>query len=104
MPSAFQSVCQRKAAIELNILGGRKGNIPQRVPLPPPVYGASSFSSSKTSRATSFSLPSFTNPSHTSYEPSVPSYYGDSSSVGTAPPTPNSTYDNQVCKLLSCHL
>ncbi|KAM1918739.1 hypothetical protein FF1_023342 [Malus domestica] len=90
---------QYKATIELNILGGRKGDIPQRVPLPPPVYGVSSFGSSKTSRATSFSSPSFTKPSPTSYEPSVPPYYGDSSSVGTAPPAPSSTYDNQVCPI-----
>ncbi|XP_068335277.1 E3 ubiquitin-protein ligase RGLG2-like [Pyrus communis] len=91
---------QYKATLELSILGGRKGNIPERVPLPPPVYGASSFSSSKPSRGTSFSTPSFTKPSQTtSYERSVPPYYGDSSSVGTAPSAPSSTYDNQVCPI-----
>ncbi|KAM2479148.1 hypothetical protein PS1_002915 [Malus domestica] len=63
------------------------------------MYGASSFSSSKTSRATSFSSPSFTKPSHTSYEPSVPPYYGNSSFIGIAPLAPSSTYDNQVCPI-----
>ncbi|KAM1428510.1 hypothetical protein ACFX2I_044828 [Malus domestica] len=91
---------QYKATLELSLLGGRKGNIPERVPLPPPVYGASSFSSSKPSRGTGFSTPSFTKPSQTtSYEPSVPPYYGDSSSVGTAPSAPSSTYDHQVCPI-----
>ncbi|KAH0984931.1 hypothetical protein GBA52_012108 [Prunus armeniaca] len=94
---------QYKATIELNILGGRIGASPQRVPLPPPsVLPASSFSSSKPSRSTSYSSPSFNSskPSQsTSFEPSVPPYYGDSTSVGTAPPAPSSTYDNQVCPI-----
>lgn len=81
---------------------GRIGASPQRVPLPPPsVLPASSFSSSKPSRSTSYSSPSFNSskPSQsTSFEPSVPPYYGDSTSVGTAPPAPSSTYDNQVCE------
>ncbi|KAA8548164.1 hypothetical protein F0562_004575 [Nyssa sinensis] len=76
---------QYKATIELEILGGRKGNAPERVPLPPPMYGASSFSSSKPSRSTS-------------YQQSSP-HYGHSSPVGTAPPAPSSTYDNQLCPI-----
>lgn len=63
---------------------GRNENVPERIALPPPIYGAtSSFNSSKPSRTTSF-------------QPSVPPYPGDSSPVGTAPPAPSSTYDNQV--------
>lgn len=77
---------QYKATIELNILGGRKGNVPERVALPPPVYGASSYSSSKGSRSTSF-------------QQSPPPYYAQSTPVGTAPPVTNSTYDQQLCPI-----
>ncbi|KAG5534792.1 hypothetical protein RHGRI_022789 [Rhododendron griersonianum] len=45
---------QYKATIELNILGGRKGNVYERVPLPPPVNDVTSFTSTKSSRSTSF--------------------------------------------------
>lgn len=80
---------QYKATIELSILGSQKGKSPHRVPLPPPAYGASSFSSSKASHFTSFK-PSV---------PSVPAYHEESTSVGSAPPAPTSTYDNQVCPI-----
>lgn len=80
---------QYKATIELNILGSQMGKSPQRVPLPPPVYGASSFSSSKPSHSTSFK-PSV---------PSVPAYHEESTSVSSAPPASTSTYDNQVCPI-----
>lgn len=67
---------------------GRKGDAPERVPLPTPMYyGATSFfNSSKPSRTTSF-------------QPSVPPYPEDSSPVGTAPPATSSTFDNQVLGL-----
>ncbi|XP_059640599.1 E3 ubiquitin-protein ligase RGLG2 isoform X2 [Cornus florida] len=77
---------QYKATIELNILGGRKGNAPERIPLPPPVYGAASFCSSKSFQSTSF-------------QQSSSPYHGHSSPVGTAPSAPTSTYDNQVCPI-----
>ncbi|CAK9180435.1 unnamed protein product [Ilex paraguariensis] len=77
---------QYKATIEFNILGSRKGNAPERFPLPTPVYGAASFRSSKPSCSTSFKL-------------SSPPYYGNSSPVGTAPSAPSSTYDNQLCPI-----
>ncbi|XP_021890361.1 E3 ubiquitin-protein ligase RGLG2 [Carica papaya] len=77
---------QYKATIELNLLGRRKENIPQRVPLPPPLYGAASFSSLKPSR-----IPSF--------QPSVPSYPSESRPVSSAPPATSSTYDNQLCPI-----
>ncbi|PON34234.1 hypothetical protein TorRG33x02_353670, partial [Trema orientale] len=80
---------QYKATIEFNVLGNQKGKSPQRVPLPPPVYGASSFTSSKPSHSTSFK-PSV---------PSVPSYPLESTSASSAPPAPTSTYDNQVCPI-----
>ncbi|PRQ54066.1 putative transcription factor C2H2 family [Rosa chinensis] len=89
---------QYKATIELNLLGGQKGNSPHRVPLPPPLHGASFNSSKPLYGASSFSS---SKPSH---EPSVPPYYEDSSSFSTAsappaPPASSSTYDNQVCPI-----
>ncbi|XWS30423.1 hypothetical protein CRYUN_Cryun24cG0116500 [Craigia yunnanensis] len=95
---------QYKATIELSILGGRKGNVPERVALPPPTYGAASFNSSKPSHSTSFQYgsASFSNskPSHpSSFQPSVPPYPEDSSPVSSAPPAPSSTYDSQLCPI-----
>ncbi|KAF5958826.1 hypothetical protein HYC85_006051 [Camellia sinensis] len=77
---------QYKATIELNVLGGRKGNVPERVPLPPPVYSAPSFSSSKSSCSSNFQ------------QSSAP-YHGHSSPVSTAPPASSSTFDNQLCPI-----
>jgi E3 ubiquitin-protein ligase RGLG len=105
---------QYKATLELNILGGRKGNAPERVPLPPPAYGAAPFSSSKPSRSSSFAKSSSSYPENSpsfpkssssypenspSFPPSPPYSYGHSSPVGTAPPVTNSTFDNQVCPI-----
>ncbi|KAK2969753.1 hypothetical protein RJ640_028033 [Escallonia rubra] len=77
---------QYKATIELNLLGSRKGNAPERVPLPTPIHGAPSFSSSKPSRSTTF-------------QQSSPPHYGHSSPVGTAPPISSSTFDNLLCPI-----
>ncbi|KAG7016218.1 E3 ubiquitin-protein ligase RGLG2, partial [Cucurbita argyrosperma subsp. argyrosperma] len=80
---------QYKATIELGILGGCKGLSPQRVALPPPVYGTTaSFSSSKPTWSSS-------------YEPSVPSFPGNGhpTTTSTAPPVTSSTYDNQLCPI-----
>ncbi|CAJ1974986.1 unnamed protein product [Sphenostylis stenocarpa] len=75
---------QYKATLELNILGARRGKEIDRVPLPPPLYGASSFNSPKTSRQNSFC-------------PSAPSSRHD---VSTNPPaTSASASDNQVCPI-----
>ncbi|XP_030530849.1 E3 ubiquitin-protein ligase RGLG2-like isoform X2 [Rhodamnia argentea] len=76
---------QYKATIELNILGGRKGNAPRRVALPPP-HGVPSFSNPKTSRSMSF-------------EPSVEPYYETKGHVTATPPATTSTYDNQICPI-----
>ncbi|KAM7506567.1 hypothetical protein LguiA_017020 [Lonicera macranthoides] len=79
---------QYKATIELNILGNQKGNSLQRVPLPPPVYGAHSFSrrSPKPSCSTSF-------------QPSSSPYGDRTSPVGTVPPVSSSAFDNQLCPI-----
>lgn len=63
---------QYKATIELNLLGGRNGSIPERIPLPPPVQSGSSFFNSR--------IPSF--------EPSVPTY-----------PISSGADDSQLCPI-----
>jgi len=57
-------------------------------------YGSASFDTSKPYGSASFGS---AKPSHaTGFETSAPSYYDNSDVVGTAPPAPSSTYDNQV--------
>ncbi|KAH1077518.1 hypothetical protein GYH30_052853 [Glycine max] len=68
---------QYMAAIELNLLGSRQANAPQRHALPPPTYS---------SRAARF-------------EPSIPPQHGNSHPFATAPSAPSSTYDNQLCPI-----
>lgn len=77
---------QYKATMELHLLGRPRGNVPDRHPLPPPSYRASSFSSSKPSHSTSFKT-------------SSPSYNAYSSPASTAPPVAHSTYDNLLCPI-----
>ncbi|KAJ4829763.1 E3 ubiquitin-protein ligase rglg2 [Turnera subulata] len=77
---------QYKATIELNILGRRNGNISERVALPPPDYGASSFTGSKPSRSTSF-------------KPNVSPYQVESQPASSAPPISSSANDH----LVSCY-
>ncbi|KAF8399804.1 hypothetical protein HHK36_015675 [Tetracentron sinense] len=73
---------QYKATLELNLLGSRRGMAPDRVPLPPPLYGAAaSFSSSKPSHSSSFTK-------------SASPYHGYDTTIGTAPPA-SSAFDNQ---------
>ncbi|EEF47612.1 E3 ubiquitin-protein ligase RGLG2 [Ricinus communis] len=104
---------QYKATIELGILGQRTGNCPERVPLPPPIRGASSFSNSpKPSQSSSFQqrAPSYSGydasgPSYSGYDGSVPSYSGQDTVVAgydtpvNTNPHASSTYDNQVCPI-----
>ncbi|CAN1321845.1 E3 ubiquitin-protein ligase RGLG1 [Linum perenne] len=75
---------QYKATMELNLLGRRKGNVPRRVALPPPVpvHGSTSFSSNKSFQSTSLN-------------PTVPTYEPDSHPISSAPPVETSTYENQ---------
>ncbi|CAI0454744.1 unnamed protein product [Linum tenue] len=87
---------QYKATMELGLLGRRKGNIPQRVALPPPVYGSSSFSNSKSFQSTTSSK-SF-QPT-TSFNPTVPVYEPDTHPISSAPPVTSSTYENQLCPI-----
>ncbi|XP_059657205.1 E3 ubiquitin-protein ligase RGLG2-like [Cornus florida] len=75
---------QYKATLELNILGAHRGKAIDRIPLPPPHYGASSFGMSKPSQSGSF-------------HPSAPSDTPDVV-VGTSRPA-SSTSDNHVCPI-----
>ncbi|XP_061362149.1 E3 ubiquitin-protein ligase RGLG2-like [Gastrolobium bilobum] len=78
---------QYKATLELNILGARRGKDIDRIPLPPPQYGAASFNSPKSSRQNSFC-------------PTAPSLRHD---AGTNPPA-SSASDSHVCPIcLSNH-
>jgi len=80
---------QYKATMELNLLGGRKGNAPERFPLPPPVYGAASFNDIKPSKAASF-------------QKGTSSYYDYSSipeTAPSAPSAPSTSFDYQVCPI-----
>ncbi|KAH6770565.1 RING domain ligase2 [Perilla frutescens var. hirtella] len=54
LSSLMEIPSQYKATLELNILGASRGKGVDRVPLPPPLYGAASFSAPKPSRSGSF--------------------------------------------------
>ncbi|VVB14481.1 unnamed protein product [Arabis nemorensis] len=89
--SALMEIPQQyKATLELNLLGRRNGNIPERFPLPPPMHGgSSSYNSPKAS-----GLPSF--------KPSVPPYPTESYYPLRSSPTPPATTsasDNQLCPI-----
>ncbi|KAL3813835.1 hypothetical protein ACJIZ3_015103 [Penstemon smallii] len=78
---------QYKATIELNLLGGRKGNAPERFALPPPVYGPAFGSATKPSLPTNF-------------EHSTSSYYEHNISADSAPSAPpSSIYEHQICPI-----
>ncbi|KAL1553351.1 E3 ubiquitin-protein ligase rglg1 [Salvia divinorum] len=80
---------QYKATIELNLLGGRKGNIPERIALPPPVYGTAAFGGiSQPSRSPA-----------DAYQYSSSSYYKYTAPAATAPPAASSNYEHQICPI-----
>ncbi|XP_010519134.1 PREDICTED: E3 ubiquitin-protein ligase RGLG2-like [Tarenaya hassleriana] len=70
---------QYKATLELNLLGARRGKGIDRIPLPPPVYGTSSFNPPKPTQP------------HNNYTPSAPS--------STARPPVNLRTDNNDCPI-----
>ncbi|XP_022729328.1 E3 ubiquitin-protein ligase RGLG2-like [Durio zibethinus] len=80
---------QYKATIELNILGTSSGKAIDRVPLPPPLYGAGSFSYSKPSQSSSF-------------RPTAPSSGRHDTPARTSPPA-SSASDNRVCPICLCN-
>ncbi|CAA0823441.1 E3 ubiquitin-protein ligase RGLG2 [Striga hermonthica] len=82
---------QYKAALELNLLGGRKGNIIERVALPPPVYGSTFGSNTNPSRANTFQRSS-----SPYYESNFPADAAPSAPTSTAP---SSNYEHQICPI-----
>ncbi|OMO60308.1 von Willebrand factor, type A [Corchorus capsularis] len=95
---------QYKATIELGLLGRRKGNTSERIPLPPPLYGGSSFNSPRPySRTSSFQQNASPYSRSSSFQSNTPSYsgYDTAPSVAAAPtgPSSSSLYDNQVCPI-----
>lgn len=76
---------QYKATLELNILGASRGKGMDRVSLPPPQYGAASYSTPKTSRSNSFC------PSATSS--------GRHDTVAERAPPATAAFDNLVCPI-----
>lgn len=85
LSSLMEIPSQYKATLELNILGASRGKGVDRVPLPPPLYGAASFWTPKPSRSGSF-------------QPSAPS----SSRHDPVSPTSQSgshTSDNHLCPI-----
>ncbi|KAK2663611.1 hypothetical protein Ddye_002185 [Dipteronia dyeriana] len=76
---------QYKATLELNILGASRGKGIDRISLPPPQYGAASFSTPKTSQSSSFL-------------PSAPSSGRHDTTSGSAPPAASAS-DNHVCPI-----
>ncbi|OMO81583.1 von Willebrand factor, type A [Corchorus olitorius] len=92
---------QYKATIELGLLGRRKGNTSERIPLPPPLYGGSSFNSPKPySRTSSFQQNASPYSRSSSFQSNTPSYsgYDTAPSVATGPSS-SSLYDHQVCPI-----
>ncbi|MBA0718392.1 hypothetical protein Golax_006143 [Gossypium laxum] len=79
---------QYKATLELNILGNTRGKAVDRVPLPPPLYGAGSFSNSKLSWSSGS-------------RPSAPSSARREAPVQTAP-SASSASDNHLCPICIC--
>lgn len=77
---------QYKATLELQLLGTSKGQAIDRVPLPPPLYGAASYGTPKTSRSNSF------NPSSTFYS-------ANNDSFGSSALPANSASDNHLCPI-----
>ncbi|GFY83099.1 RING domain ligase2 [Actinidia rufa] len=77
---------ERKTVEAIVQASRRKGNVPERVPLPPPITGAASFSSRKFSHSTRF-------------QQSSSPYHRHSSPAGTAPSASSSTLDNQLCPI-----
>ncbi|XVE92292.1 hypothetical protein REPUB_Repub01dG0084600 [Reevesia pubescens] len=94
---------QYKATIELGLLGRRKGNTSERVPFPPPIYGASSFNNQKPySRSTSFQQNASPYSRSSSFQNNVPPYSGYDTAASTATatgPSSSSIYDHQVCPI-----
>uniref|UniRef100_A0A6N2L8A4 RING-type domain-containing protein n=1 Tax=Salix viminalis TaxID=40686 RepID=A0A6N2L8A4_SALVM len=85
---------QYKATIELGLLGYQRGNAPERVPLPPPLYGHTSSGKSKTSRSSSFQQRV---PSYPAYDTPFSGY--EKTAAAEIAPSSSSAFDNQLCPI-----
>lgn len=85
LASLMEIPSQYKATLELGLLGVSRGKAIDRVPLPPPLYGSASFSTSKPSRSSG-------------HHPSAPSSGKQYARVGREIPT-SSTSDNYLCPI-----
>ncbi|KAA8524434.1 hypothetical protein F0562_010842 [Nyssa sinensis] len=84
---------QYKATIELNILGSRTSNAPDRVPLPPPLYGTASFTNSFIpSRSSSFQQGA---PPYSGYDTTSTVPYPGCDTTMSTTPSSSSSFDNQ---------
>ncbi|XWS22720.1 hypothetical protein CRYUN_Cryun29cG0060600 [Craigia yunnanensis] len=92
---------QYKATIELGLLGTRKGNTSEIVPLPPPINGTSSFNTPKPySRSSSFQQNASPYSRSSSFQQNVPPYSGYDAEANTATgPSSSSLYDHKVCPI-----
>lgn len=94
---------QYKAAVHLNLLGGRNGNVPERVALPAPFHGASYGSTSKPSRSNTFQSSSNSGSSFSTntfqHSSSSNSYYDHSVYSEPLSTAPTSTYEHQICPI-----
>ncbi|KAA0034249.1 E3 ubiquitin-protein ligase RGLG2-like [Cucumis melo var. makuwa] len=77
---------QYQATLELGILGRQRGSSPERVPLPPPLYSATSSSGYPRT------------PCSNSFQTRTPSLGRYNQGVGTNPSS-SSPYDNQLCPI-----
>ncbi|KAI9087555.1 hypothetical protein K1719_030425 [Acacia pycnantha] len=82
---------QYQATLELNILGARRGKAIDRVPLPPPLYGA----------AASLNAPAPKASRSTKFHPSAPSDSDRHHNTGANRPA-SSASDNHVCPICLC--
>ncbi|KAA8519897.1 hypothetical protein F0562_014193 [Nyssa sinensis] len=88
---------QYKATIELNILGSRTSNAPDRVPLPPPLYGTASFTNSFIpSRSSSFQQGA---PPYSGYDTTSTVPYPGCDTTMSTTPSSSSSFDNQICPI-----
>ncbi|KAB5545227.1 hypothetical protein DKX38_013339 [Salix brachista] len=85
---------QYKATIELGLLGYQRGNAPERVPLPPPLYSQTSSGKSKTSRSSSFQQRV---PSYPAYDTPFSGY--ETTAAAEIAPSSSSAFDNQLCPI-----
>ncbi|XP_057840562.2 E3 ubiquitin-protein ligase RGLG2 [Cryptomeria japonica] len=77
---------QYKATLDLQILGRRRGKMPNSLSLPPPIGNANTSTTQRYARSESF-------------QTSSPPDYGYNSYGGSAPPTAKDTWDAQMCPI-----